>query len=563
MGSAPPYCYGGASTSRTTNMSSMRQRAGRSTYPGLLAIGPSAADWRLVSAFYLGAYVLLDWMSFIYPLAPFGITPWNPPTGLSFTLILLLGRRFYPLLFVAPLLADLVVRGWPLPTWLETSSAFVIGGTYVGALHLLTAPATGFDARLASVRDVVVLLVVAFLSAAMAAILYVATLTFVGALQAADFWPATLRFWIGDVIGIAILTPFLLLLVTGQLPKPNTLEDMLSGMSIFLVVTLVFSIPASPDLQLLYLLFLPIIWIALRSGLERVTVGLVLTQVALVAGVQLSRVKAGTVTSFQILLLFLAITGLAMGAVVSQQRRAQRQLRLQQEALAKVARIGSMGALGAAIAHEINQPLSAIATYADIVRSEIEKSHLLLPTAAEAARKTITQVERTADIVRRLRDLIRLGQSEVGPYSVRQIIDETKELLHDHLVRHGAMLQVMLAPDLPAMLADRLQIEQVLVNLIRNAVEATTVDPPETRIVTVQATRRAPNLIELSVHDTGPGFASEMFKAGVLPLSSTKPDGTGLGLMICKTIVEAHGGRLWVDSQGAGGVVRFTVSAAP
>lgn len=540
-------------------MTPMQLQTGNAAAPRGLAL---TTAWPQLPALYLMAYVLLDWGSFIYPFTSFGITPWNPPAGLSFALILLYGRRNFPLLFVGPLLADLLVRGWPLATWLELTSALLIASTYTSALYLLTSPSLGFDTRLGSVRDVLMLLVVAVLSAAIAALSYVGALAAAGAIQWMHFWPAALRFWIGDVIGIAILTPFLLMLGSRQLLRPGG-EEYLQAATIVVVVALVFLIPASPYLQLLYLLFLPIIWIALRSGFHYVTVGLVLTQLALVVGVQLTQEKAGTVTGFQLLLLCLAATGLLMGAVVSQQRRAERRLRLQQEALAKVARISSMGALGAAIAHEINQPLSAIATYADIVRSEIEKSEHASAVASEAARKTITQVNRAADIVRKTRNLIRLGQSEAGPYPVHQIIDETEDVLRDDLERAQARLQVIRAPDLPSVLVDRLQIEQVLVNLVRNALEAIASERAEARVVTIQAIRTEPSMVELSIHDPGPGFPEELSKDDILPFVSTKPDGLGLGLMICKTIVQAHGGRLWIDRLGPGGIVRFTVKAVP
>ncbi|MBS0241728.1 MAG: MASE1 domain-containing protein [Proteobacteria bacterium] len=526
-----------------------------------LAVGALAAAWPLSSVLYLAAYVLLDWASYIYPFAKFGITPWNPPAGLSFAFILLFGRRYIALTFAGPLVADFIVRGWPLATWLEFTCVVLIAGTYTVALFFLTAKETKFDARLGSVRDVVALLSVAVVTAAVASLLYVGTLVAAGVIQMAAFWPAAFRYWIGDVIGIAILTPFLLVLGTRQLSRPGTIEEVLQAASIVFVVVLVFALPASPNLQLLYLLFLPIIWIALRSGLERVTLGLILTQIVLIVGLELTHEKAGTVTGFQLLLLCLAMTGLLMGVVVSQQRRAERQLRLQQEALARVSRIGSMGVLGAAIAHEINQPLSAIATYADIVRAEIKKREVDMPVASEAAHKTIVQVARAADIVRGMRDTFRLGQSDAGPYPVRKIVDETESMLHDDIERSATRLQVILEPDLPSILADRIQIEQVLVNLIRNALDAINEGPHETRVVKLQAMRAEPNMVELSVHDSGPGFSEEMLKADVLPIASTKPDGMGLGLMICKSIVEAHGGRLWIDRQGAGGIVRFTVKA--
>jgi integral membrane sensor domain MASE1 len=311
---------------------------------------------------YLAGYVLLDWVSFIHPIASYGITPWNPPTGLSFVLILLFGQRFIPFLFVAPLLADLVVRRFALSWQLEFVTVAIIGAGYSLALIYLSRPKTRFDPALGSMGDLLLLLLVAAVSAAMVGVAYVGTLMFAGVLSPEEFLAAVLRFWVGDVIGIAVVAPFAQILLTrGRLPRPS-LETVAQAVAVLVALALVFGYAEQHHFQLFYLLFLPIVWIAVRTGLEGVTLGLLATQIGLILGVQLLPAKDVDVTAFQALMLVLAMTGLIAGALVTEHRRTENQLRLHQDSLARLTRLGSMGELAAAVAHEINQPLMAAGT---------------------------------------------------------------------------------------------------------------------------------------------------------------------------------------------------------
>ena len=143
---------------------------------------------------YLAGYVLLDWLSYVHPFAPFGITPWNPPTGLSFALILLFGLEFLPWLFVAPLVADTLVRGAPLPIGTELVAASIIGAGYGTGAALLLSPRFRFDPTLASKASLLWLLAIAIVSAAVVAFGYVGVIVASGLLPAGDLTSAALRF---------------------------------------------------------------------------------------------------------------------------------------------------------------------------------------------------------------------------------------------------------------------------------------------------------------------------------------------------------------------------------
>jgi signal transduction histidine kinase len=516
--------------------------------------------WPVIATGYLAGYVLLDWISFIHPFAPFGITPWNPPTGLSFVLVLLFGQRFIPLLFVAPILADLTVRHLPFPWATEIMTAAAIGGGYATGLAFLLQPAARFNPILASMRDLVVLLAVAGASAAAVSLVYVALTVNAGLLPITDLPAAVVQYWVGDMIGVAILAPFGLIVLTRSRTMRVTVETAVQVAATLAALALVFVFAGRHHSQLFYLLFLPVIWMAVRGGLETVTVGVLLTQLGLIVGVHLLPGEAIDVTGLQALMLVLAMTGLIAGALVTQIRRTELQLRLHQDSLARLARLGSMGELATAIAHEINQPLTAAGTYTRLVTEMLRDSpsHLAV---GEIAEKAAAEVQRAADVVRRLRALIRLDQSGRAPSSVARIVRETLDLMHHALDRHGVATTTRLADDLPPVMVDLLQIEQVLLNLIRNAVEAIEGSGAAQGSLVISAVR-TDDMIEIAVADSGPGFPGGFPGPAGAAFGSAKAEGLGFGLSLCRSIVEQHGGRLTIERPPAGALVRFTIPVA-
>jgi signal transduction histidine kinase len=514
-----------------------------------------------IGLLYIAGYVLLDWISLIEPYAPFGISPWNPGTGLSFALVLLFGRRMIPFLFVGVLLSDLVHRPLPLPWPAELSAALLIAGGYAAALFALMHPRIRFDPTLSSMRDLILLMVVAVLSAAVVASGYVALTVAAGQLPAADFVSAALRYWVGDVIGIIVVTPFALLALTRRRMLPISLETVLQLAAILAALALVLGYSDERQLQLFYVMFLPIVWMAVRSGSEGVTVGILVTQLGLIVGFILFPEEASDVTAFQALMLVLAATGLIAGELVTERRRTETQLRLQQDSLSRLARLGSMGELAAAIAHELNQPLMAAGTYTRIVNDAIVAGDADAATVAQTAGKAVAQVERAAEVVRRLRALVRLDRSNRAPVGVERIVRETLALCQPDLDSIRADARVVVAPDLPPVMVDLLQIEQALLNLARNSIEAIGATG-EVGAITIEAVPGDGDFVEMRVSDTGPGFPSDLADGAFLPLSSTKTEGLGFGLPLCKSIIEAHGGRLWLGGQAHGAAVHFTLPAA-
>ena len=300
----------------------------------------------------------------------------------------------------------------------------------------------------------------------------------------------------------------------------------------------------------------------MRSGIEGVTLALILIQAGLLIVVHFFPGRSIDVMDFQARVLVLAVTGLVAGVLVSERRRTEAQLRMNQHALARLSRLGSMGELAITIAHELNQPLSAARTYTRVVAETLQNEPSQDGTTVATAIKAAEQINRAADVVRRLRALARMTQSDLVPTSVTRMLHEVRELARADVADHNIVLKTVVAPDVPSVLADRLQVEQALLNLIRNSVDAiSSCRKLGEGEITVRAMGDG-SCVELSVRDNGPGFAPQFGGELPPPLSTTKLDGLGIGLALCRSIAEAHGGGLSVQSTASGATVSIRIPAA-
>jgi len=511
---------------------------------------------------YLAGYVALDRISFIGPYASFGITPWNPNTGLSLVLVLFFDIWMVPLLFAAPFMADLINRQINLPWAVEFITVALIGGGYSAALASLKSSAIRFDPRLSSMRDLLLLMLFAAASAAFVASTYVGTAIAAGLLSVKDFAPATLRYWIGDVVGILALTPFALFVLTRRRTLALSIETALQCAAIACALLMVFGFSNEREFQLFYVLFLPIVWMAVRNGIEGVSAGILITQCGLILGVGLVPGESKDLDAFQALMIVLAVTGLIAGALVTERRRMEVHLRMHQESLARLARLGSVGELATAIAHEVNQPLMAAGTYIRLVADTISSGKVDAAEIAAIAKKAVSQVDRAAEVIRRLRALVRLDRSNRVQFPFQRIAKGMIELCRPDLDQAGVAARFNLAADLPPVMIDVLQIEQVLSNLVRNSIEAIGDSAGTGGSILIEARQADDQFIEVHVLDSGPGFSLERIEIGFLPLSSSKPYGLGVGLSLCRSIIEAHGGRIWLEPSNHGASVHFTLPIA-
>jgi PAS domain S-box-containing protein len=244
-------------------------------------------------------------------------------------------------------------------------------------------------------------------------------------------------------------------------------------------------------------------------------------------------------------------------------KQAQEELRNAQAELAHVNRVMTMGELAASIAHEVNQPLAAIVASGDSCTAWLASEPPNLEKARAAADRIVQAATQASDIVRRIRALFKKTTPVTTSLEINEVIAETISLVGNEMGRKGVSLNTELAASLPAVLGDRIQLQQVILNLVLNATEAMAGVESEPRRLLIQSALTEPREILVSVADSGPGIDPEQTARLFAPFFTTKPDGIGMGLSISRSIVEAHGGRLWaVANQPRGAVFQFVLPAA-
>ena len=240
-------------------------------------------------------------------------------------------------------------------------------------------------------------------------------------------------------------------------------------------------------------------------------------------------------------------------------KASEQRLKQLQSEFVHVSRLSAMGEMAATLAHELNQPLAAMMNYAQATRRLLEGS-----AAEDAERlrdlmtKAVAQANRAGDIIRRLRSFVAQGETERSLDDIGEVVNEACALALIGARSDGVETTLALADDLPTVLIDRVQIQQVIVNLIRNALDA--MEGQERRTLRIETARGDDGTLAVAVADNGPGLDAAIAEKLFTPFNSSKDDGMGIGLSISRTIVEQHGGRIWaVPNEGGGVVFSFTL----
>lgn len=233
--------------------------------------------------------------------------------------------------------------------------------------------------------------------------------------------------------------------------------------------------------------------------------------------------------------------------------RQQTETRMQelQSELVHVSRLTALGEMASALAHELNQPLAAIANYLKGSRMLLAREPAPIERVSEAVDRAAGEAIRAGDIIRRLREFVARGETERRVESLSRLVEESSALALVGAKEHGVRVRFDMDPAADLVLADRVQVQQVILNLIRNAIDAMEDSPRRDLIVSVRPAEDEMSLIAVS--DTGPGIDPEIAARLFQPFVTTKRTGMGVGLSISRTIVEAHGGRLWAESNPEGG----------
>jgi len=490
------------------------------------------------AAVFAPCYVLLDWVSYIHPLGPFNITPWNPQPALAIVWMLLGGLAHAPAVCVTIILADGIIRDFPAGHGVTLLSALVLAAGYTAiawALRALLRP----KPSLRSLRQLTLFIGVVASGTVVVAAGFVGVLHAAGALERGAALAGWLRFWVGDAVGVLVTAP--LLLVAADAEQLTSLRALARRGETYVQIGLVaatlwliFAGLGGDPSHHFYLLFLPLIWIAIRSGMAGAIVAIAIVQFGVVLGIHDRSLQTLPTIELQALVAALTLTALYLGVMVDERERAT-------EGLKQSLRLAAAGEMAGAIAHEVNQPLTALANYGRSGQMLIEAGRVA--ELAEVIGRMVREAQRASEVVRRLRDFFRQGTTRLEPVPIAELLDAVRRI---GAQAHAGAVSVTVAADqdLPDLLVDKLQVELVLRNLVTNALEAVAAHAPGRGEIAVTATRHDARHVRIVVSDNGPGIDLAGVRSVFEPFVSGKSSGMGLGLAVSRAIAEAHGGTL-------------------
>ncbi|MDQ6703844.1 MAG: ATP-binding protein [Pseudomonadota bacterium] len=496
---------------------------------------------------FLALYLAFNKLTKWYQFDGLGITLWSPDNGLSL-LLLTEGAVFAPFVFLGAVLTDVFITGVPHSLYVTVAAELVLAVGYVGLAAVLRHKLK-FNPRRVRLADVVVLLTFVPAGTMLTSLSYCGVLYLGGALPADQFYAAMRHFWIGDTVGMITVIPAATS-VFAFLSKGRWRWSgyELVSCSVFILGTclgfvVLFGVGNAKEYHMFYLLFLPIIWAGMRVGYAGVAAALLAIQLGLIATTTYLGCEAKDFSVFQMLMLVLSITGLLLGAVITEREQAAQLLREQQTELARVSAYASAGAMGMAFAHEISQPLSTVAIYLHAARRMLQSGAASAPVM-DALSMAETEARRTREVLERVRDFVSSGKLDLKPLDLSNLALKIGALCREEATARGIHVEIENIRPIPLVRADRIQIEQVLNNLVANAIDAASERTDARGLVVVRVARRGDRVI-VQVEDNGPGVAPEMADRLFEAYQTTKPRGMGLGLPLSLQIVQKHAGRLW------------------
>jgi two-component system sensor kinase FixL len=276
-----------------------------------------------------------------------------------------------------------------------------------------------------------------------------------------------------------------------------------------------------------------------------------------------ARKKDGTQFPAEITANPISADGEALTLTVVIDRTERYELQRHRQELAHVTRVSTLGVLAGSLAHELNQPLTAILSNVQAAQRFMAAQPVNLAEVREILADLVQDNHRASEVIRRIRALVKKGELEETPLSLAGVIGDVVLLLHSDAIVRGIRVFVNIDPALPPVCGDKVQLQQVVLNLLLNAFDATEGRCAYDREVVLDATPDSKGSVRVTVRDRGPGLAADILDRLFMPFFTSKRDGLGLGLSISRSIVEMHGGRIWAEGNPEGGAAfYFTLPTA-
>jgi signal transduction histidine kinase len=536
-----------------------------------LRINPGAL-W--AALFVSLGYYLAAKLGFVFTLQPHPISTLWPPNALLMAALLLAPVSWWWVLVAAVLPAHLfaelqsgvppaMVFGW----YVSNCSEALIGAGLVRAF----VPGA---LRLDSLRSAGIFIACGALAAPVASSFLDAGLVRLVGFGHGEYWDLVRMRILSNVLAELTLVPLVVTWAVVGLrqlraqPLTRHLEALAILCGLVAASLLAFDIlDASAGPAIFYAPLPFLLWAAVRLGAVGTSTALALMTLVTIWGAVhgLGPFAGGspqeTARDMQLFLIAVSVPLLLLAAVLEERERSAREAHEQRLQLTHLSRVAMLGEMSGGLAHELNQPLTAILSNAQAAQHFIANKSIDEAELLEILSDIVAAEHRAADVISRLRALFKRGETHMQRLDANQLAREVLSLAHGDLATRSIGLNLQFAPELPAIHGDRIQLEQVMLNLVMNASEAMAATPTAQRRLTVR-TLASDGRVYVSIADRGPGFAAEMHDRLFEPYFTTKVQGLGLGLSISRSIMLAHGGRLWgVGTPGRGATFHIALPA--
>ena len=517
-------------------------------------------------------YLLLYRYSNVFETIDIRSTPWNPEKGIAVAAGILLGPIAIPLIMVANFVGNLIWNSSLSPGW----------GLLSAAAHavIFSGSASYFSSRLIKLTKPAVTDVLLFIGFALAVtvlsyFIRLGLAYFVLHIRPPYLWQYSFAVSVGNLIGIVTIVPLALILAARRFYTTDVRKFAVGDIALVLSIVplsyVVFGLKETNEFKFIYMIFIPVVSLAVRRGFAGAVVAIVLADFAMIANLSLRQFEASTALELQVLMLSLALTGLILGAAVSERTQvveqlaySNEQLEESQASLLKASRLTLASEMASSMAHEYNQPLSAIRNFVRSARRQMDRPKFDVGKLKSNMDDVVGQIDHLAKLLAETRRFLSKGDMQFEAVDVCDLIGGCVSMTRLEFKRARISVELEVEPDLPLVKAIRAQLQQVLLNLMRNSKEAMSDGQTVGRRIVISAARTARlGFVEFRVSDSGPGIDPELARNLFIPMRTEKIDGLGLGLSLSKSILLNHGGDIWNDSsQKAGTTFAFIVPTA-